>query len=40
MHMIKPRWIKPVIGASLVALTLSAQAADTIKIGVSGPLSG
>ncbi|WP_067495961.1 ABC transporter substrate-binding protein [Ferrovum sp. PN-J185] len=38
--MIKPRWIKPVIGASLVALTLSAQAADTIKIGVSGPLSG
>ncbi len=40
MHMIKPRWIKPVIGASLVALTLSAQAADTIKVGVSGPLSG
>ena len=40
MHMIKPRWIKPVVSASLLALALSAQAADTIKIGVSGPYSG
>ncbi|OYV80588.1 MAG: amino acid ABC transporter substrate-binding protein [Ferrovum sp. 37-45-19] len=38
--MIKPSWLTPVISASLVALTLSAQAAETIKIGVSGPLSG